>query len=64
MPLELTTQEEALLVTILRERQRQLLHEIARSDFHEFRRELQAREATLEALLRKLAPEAAAQSVA
>jgi len=64
MSLELTVEEEALLVTILRERQRQLLHEIARADFHEFRGELQQREATLESLLRKLVPEAGTRSAA
>jgi vacuolar-type H+-ATPase subunit E/Vma4 len=52
-----TPQEHALLVTILTERQRELLHEIARADLHEFRRELQEREALLESLLRKLGPE-------
>ena len=52
-----TPQEQALLVTILTERQRELLLEIARTDLHEFRHELQEREALLESLLRKLAPE-------
>lgn len=52
-----TPEEHALLVTILTERQRELLHEIARTDLHSFRRELQEREALLESLLRKLATE-------
>ena len=52
-----TAQEHALLVTILTERQRELLHEIARTDLHAFRRQLQEREALLESLLRKLGPE-------
>jgi hypothetical protein len=57
-----TPQEQALLITILSERQRELLHEIARADLHEFRRELQAREAMLESVLRKLSPEAAGRA--
>ena len=64
MPVELTSQEQTLLVTILRERQRELLREIARADHHQFRRGLQEREATLESLLRKLAPEGMAVSAA
>jgi hypothetical protein len=52
-----TPQEHALLVTILTERQRELLREIARADLHGFRRELQEREAMLESLLRKLGTE-------
>ena len=52
-----TPQEHALLVTILTERQRELLNEIARTDMHEFRRLLQEREALLESLLRKVGPE-------
>ncbi len=55
MELQLTAQEQALLTTILRERQRELLREIARADVHEFRRELKEREVILESLLRKLA---------
>jgi vacuolar-type H+-ATPase subunit E/Vma4 len=58
MELQLTAQEQALLVTFLRERQRELLHEIARADLHDFRRVLQEREVILESLLRKLASEA------
>ncbi len=64
MPLELTSQEHTLLVTILRERQRGLLREIARADSHEFRRGLQEREAILESLLRKLVPQAVAPTAA
>ena len=52
-----TPEEHALLVTILTERQRELLHEIARTDLHQFRHQLQEREALLESLLRKLGPE-------
>lgn len=59
MELPITPQELALLVTILRERQRELLREIARADLHEFRRVLQEREVLLESLLRKLTSETA-----
>ena len=57
MEFEITSQEQALLVTILTERQRELLREISRAEFHHFRRELQEREAVLESLLRKLTPD-------
>jgi DNA repair exonuclease SbcCD nuclease subunit len=60
--MEFTPQEQALLVTILRERQRELLHEIARAELREFRRELQEREALLESLLRKMTPETAGRA--
>ena len=54
MDMSFTPEEHALLVTILTERQRELLREIARADLHGFRHELQEREALLESLLRKL----------
>lgn len=54
MKLELSEIEHALLVTLLRERQRELLHEISRAEVHDFRRKLQERERTLESLLQKL----------
>jgi hypothetical protein len=53
-----TPEEQGMLVTILQARQRQLLLEISRADLHDFRRELQEREALVESLLRKLAPAA------
>jgi len=59
MNLELTESEHALLVTLLQERQRELLHEIAKADLHDFRRSLREREGLLETLLSKLAREAA-----
>jgi vacuolar-type H+-ATPase subunit E/Vma4 len=62
MDMSFTAQEHALLVTILTERQRELLHEISRADVHDFRRELQVREALLESLLRKLGPEVREQA--
>jgi len=55
MAIELTQAEHGLLVTLLEERQRELLHEISKSDVHEFRRGLQEKEELLEALLVKLA---------
>ncbi len=58
METSFTPQEQALLVTILRERQRELLLEISRSELHNFRHELQEREVLLESLLRKLTMEA------
>jgi len=59
MEVQLSGAEHALLLTVLRERQRELLREIARSELHEFRKVLQEREGILESLLRKLAPETA-----
>jgi len=53
MTIELTQAEHELLVMLLQEKQRQLLHEISKADVHEFRRNLQEKEAVLEALLRK-----------
>jgi len=57
MTIELTQAEQGFLVTLLEERQHELLHEISKADVHAFRRGLQEKEALLEALLRKLAME-------
>ncbi|MGH9643675.1 MAG: hypothetical protein ACRD3Q_14785 [Terriglobales bacterium] len=57
MNLELTQAEHSLLVSILEERQRDLLHEISRTGLHSFKRTLRERESVLETLLRKVAPE-------
>ncbi len=54
MKIDLTEPEHALLVTLLQERQRELLHEISRAEVHNFRHSLQEREVLLETLLRKL----------
>ena len=54
MNIELTQSEHGFLVTVLEERERALLHEIAKADNHNFRRDLQEREAMLETLLRRL----------
>ena len=59
MKLELTEAEHELLATLLQERQRELLHEISKTDSHEFRRTLQGQEQLLETLLAKLAAESA-----
>jgi len=55
MAIELTQNEHGFLVTLLEERQRELLHEISKADVHEFRRGLQEKEVVLESLLVKLA---------
>ena len=54
MIIELTEPEHALLITLLQERQRELLLEISRAEVHNFRHNLQQREMLLETLLRKL----------
>lgn len=64
MHLDLSSEEQSLLITILRERQREFLHEIARTDSREFRRGLQDREVILEALLRRLTPDTASNTAA
>ena len=64
MRLELTEAEHALLVTLLQERQRELLHEISRADVHDFRHTLQEREVLLETLLGKLAATVLADTAA
>ncbi len=57
-----TPQEKSLLVTVLQERQRELLLEISRTELHDFRRELQDRELLLESLLNKLGAESQRQA--
>jgi len=64
MTIELTHAEQELLVMLLEERQRELLHEISKADAHDFRRGLQEKEAVLETLLRKLATEAVGNTAA
>ncbi len=54
MKLELAETEQDFLVTLLQERQRELLHEISKAEVHDFRRTLRERELLLENLLRKL----------
>jgi hypothetical protein len=64
MQIELTQAEHGLLVTLLQERQRGLLHEIARADIHNFRHTLQEQEGVLEILLNKLGPEVSSGTAA
>ncbi len=64
MKIELTEPEHALLVTLLQERQRELLHEISRAEIHNFRHSLQEREVLLETLLRKLEATVSANTAA
>ncbi len=64
MKIDLTEPEHALLVTLLQERQRELLHEISRAEVHNFRHGLQEREVLLETLLRKLESTVSANSAA
>ena len=54
MTIELTQNEHGFLVTLLEEKQHELLHEISKADVREFQRELREREVVLEGLLRKL----------
>lgn len=64
MRIEFTEPEHALLVTLLQERQRELLHEISRAELHNFRHTLQERELLLETMLRKLEPNVTANIAA
>ncbi len=54
MELQLTRQEHETLLEFLRERHRHLLHEIAKTDHHEFRATLRHRCTELEHIIEKL----------
>jgi hypothetical protein len=54
MELHLTDEERELLLEILQERHKNLIHEIARTDHHDFRHELQHRCRKLEGILGKV----------
>jgi hypothetical protein len=54
MELQLTEDERELLLEILQERHKNLIHEIARTDHHDFKHELQHRCTKLESILRKV----------
>ena len=54
MDLSLTAEEREFVMSILEERQRELLREISRTHSHEFRVILQKNEGTLESVLTKL----------
>lgn len=54
MELQLSLPEYEFLVTILEDRRRELLREIARADHHEFKRLLREKELLVETMLAKL----------
>ena len=54
MELRLNDQERRLLLEILEERHKNLIHEIARTDHRDFKHELQARCSVIEGMLRKV----------
>jgi hypothetical protein len=54
MELQLNDGERRLLLEILEERHRNLIHEIARTDHREFKRELQTRCLIVEGILKRV----------
>lgn len=54
MDLRLTDKEHDLLLELLQEQYKHLLHEIAKADHHEFRTALRDRCTTLEGILEKV----------
>ena len=54
MELRLTDKEEELLMEVLREQQKHLLHEIAKADHHEFKTTLRHRCTLLEGIIEKV----------
>lgn len=54
MELQLSHQERRLLLEILEERNKNLIHEIARTDHREFKHESQTRCALVEGILKKV----------
>jgi len=54
MELRLTEREHGLLLELLQERHKHLLHDIAKADHHAFREALRERCTTLEGVLEKL----------
>jgi hypothetical protein len=54
MELRLNDQERRLLLEILEERHKNLIHEIARTDHRDFKHELQGRCSVIEGILRKV----------
>ena len=55
MEIKFTDEELQLLLEILEEQHRELLHEISRTDHHEFKMLLRTKEKLLETMLEKLA---------
>ena len=61
MELRLSAQEHHLLLEILEDRQKNLIHEIDRTDHREFKHELQARYSLIDDMIKRMkALEAAA----
>ena len=54
MDLQLSDVESRLLLEMLEERHRNLIHEIARTDHREFKHELQARCVIVEGILKRV----------
>jgi len=54
MELRLTEKEHELLLQLLQEQHKHLLHEIAKADHHQFRTELRGRCTVLEGMMAKL----------
>ena len=54
MELKLNEQERLLLLEILEERHKNLIHEIARTDHREFKHELQTRCLLIEGILKRV----------
>jgi len=54
MELRLNAQEHRLLLEILEDRHKSLIHEIARTDHREFKHELQARCSLIEDMIKRL----------
>lgn len=54
MELRLTDNEHALLLQLLQEQQKHLLHEIAKADHHEFKTALRQHLTVLEGLIERL----------
>lgn len=54
MELNLTPDEHGFILEVLQERQRELLREISRTDYHQFRAILRQKEVMLESVLEKL----------
>ncbi len=55
MELRLTDKEHELLLEVLQEQHKHLLHEIAKADHHEFKLALRHRCTVLEAIMNKVA---------
>jgi predicted transcriptional regulator len=54
MELRLTDHEKQLLLEILQERHSSVIHEIARTDYRDYKRDLQQRCSEIEGILKKI----------